>query len=110
MPSHLHMAIAENQRGHFEAALAHAETAIRMQQERAKPYLCAAFEFCGLPWTEAVLAFHETERAVRTASKHQVRRQLYESSVGRARRFPSLGAQLRDALGSAAGAELGENL
>jgi tetratricopeptide (TPR) repeat protein len=66
-------------------------------------------EFCGLDWTDAVLTFHETERAVHTASKHQVRKQLYASSVGRARRFPILGAQLQQALGSAAGAEPGED-
>ena len=67
-------------------------------------------KFCGLDWTDAVLSFHETERAVHTASKHQVREKLYASSVGRARRFPTLGAQLRSALGSAASAELGEKL
>ena len=30
-------------------------------------------EFCGLPWDARCLAFHETERAVRTASLWQVR-------------------------------------
>jgi tetratricopeptide (TPR) repeat protein len=57
-------------------------------------------EFCGLSWTEACLAFHQTERAVQTASKHQVRKPLYASSVGRARRFAGLWEQLRSELGT----------
>jgi tetratricopeptide (TPR) repeat protein len=40
-------------------------------------------EFLGLPWDEAVLKFHETERPVRTASVNQVRQPLYRSSSGR---------------------------
>jgi Sulfotransferase family len=52
-------------------------------------------EFCRLPWADACLRFHETERAVRTASMHQVREPLYRSSVGRAQRFSDLLAPLR---------------
>jgi tetratricopeptide (TPR) repeat protein len=40
-------------------------------------------EHCGLEWDGACLAFHRTERPVRTASAHQVRRPLYSSSIGR---------------------------
>jgi tetratricopeptide (TPR) repeat protein len=40
-------------------------------------------EFLGLPWDDACLQFHRTERLVRTASSQQVRRPLYASSVGR---------------------------
>jgi tetratricopeptide (TPR) repeat protein len=64
-------------------------------------------EFCGVPWTDACLAFHQTERSVQTASKHQVRKPLYASSVGRAHRFGPLADELRREL--AARAELGEN-
>ncbi len=39
-------------------------------------------DFCGLPWDEACLRFYETERAIRTASSEQVRRPIYDSSVG----------------------------
>jgi hypothetical protein len=39
-------------------------------------------EFCGLPWEDTCLRFHETERAIRTASSEQVRRPIYDSSVG----------------------------
>jgi len=38
-------------------------------------------EFCGLPFEASCLRFHETERAVKTASSEQVRRPLYSTSV-----------------------------
>ena len=38
-------------------------------------------EFCGLPFEEGCLRFHETRRAVKTASSEQVRRPIYSSSV-----------------------------
>jgi Flp pilus assembly protein TadD len=38
---------------------------------------------CGLPWDPRCLDFHSTERPVRTASATQVRRPVYQSSVGR---------------------------
>ncbi len=38
---------------------------------------------CGLEWDDACLTFYETEREVRTASATQVRRPLYQSSIGR---------------------------
>jgi len=38
-------------------------------------------DFCGLPFEESCLRFHETERAVKTASSEQVRRPIYSSSV-----------------------------
>jgi len=34
-------------------------------------------DYCGLPWDDACLRFHENRRAVRTASSEQVRRPLY---------------------------------
>jgi tetratricopeptide (TPR) repeat protein len=45
--------------------------------------------FCGLPWDDAVLRFHETKRAVRTNSEYQVRQPLYTSSIGRWRAYES---------------------
>lgn len=39
--------------------------------------------YCGLPWDEACLRFHNAARPVRTASLAQVRRPVYTSSVGR---------------------------
>lgn len=38
-------------------------------------------EFCELPWDDACLSFHETKRAVRTASVAQVREPIYRRSV-----------------------------
>jgi tetratricopeptide (TPR) repeat protein len=43
-------------------------------------------ELLGLPWSDSVLSFHETERPVRTASSNQVRQPIYRSSVGRWRK------------------------
>jgi hypothetical protein len=61
-------------------------------------------EHCGLPWEERCLRFHENERAVRTASSEQVRRPIYEGSIGSWRRYaPHLGALIAT-LGPAAGA------
>lgn len=40
-------------------------------------------KFCDLPWDDAVLSFHQTKRAVMTASATQVRKPIYHSSVGR---------------------------
>jgi Tfp pilus assembly protein PilF len=44
-------------------------------------------EFLGLPWDERCLAFHDNPRKVQTASKDQVRRPMYRSSVGRWKRY-----------------------
>jgi hypothetical protein len=38
-------------------------------------------EFCELPFEESCLKFHETDRAVKTASSEQVRKPIYSSSV-----------------------------
>lgn len=38
-------------------------------------------DFCGLPFEESCLRFHETERAVKTASSEQVRKPIYSTSV-----------------------------
>ncbi|MED5420645.1 MAG: sulfotransferase [Pseudomonadota bacterium] len=46
-------------------------------------------EFCGLPFEESCLRFHETERAVKTASSEQVRRPIYSSSVNLWRNYES---------------------
>jgi tetratricopeptide (TPR) repeat protein len=54
--------------------------------------------FCGLDWDEACLAFHRTERPVRTASAAQVRQPLYGSSIGRWRGYAAELGPLLDAL------------
>ena len=55
-------------------------------------------EYCGLPWEDACLRFHETERAIRTASSEQVRQPIYESSIGIWRRYERELAPLLDVL------------
>jgi len=44
-------------------------------------------EFAGLPWDEACLDFHQTRRAVTTASYHQVTQPMYTRSIGRYRNY-----------------------
>jgi hypothetical protein len=38
-------------------------------------------EYCGLPFEQACVDFHLTERAVKTASSEQVRQPIYSGSV-----------------------------
>jgi tetratricopeptide (TPR) repeat protein len=44
-------------------------------------------DFLGLPWDDRCLRFHESKRPVTTSSMQQVRRPLYQSSIGRWRRY-----------------------
>lgn len=44
-------------------------------------------EFVGLPWDESVTQFHQTQRAVRTASVAQVRQQIYTTSKQKWRHY-----------------------
>jgi hypothetical protein len=59
------------------------EEIISNQQNRTKSLL----DFCGLPWDEACLAFHKTERRVSTASLAQVRQPIYKDSVALWKRY-----------------------
>jgi tetratricopeptide (TPR) repeat protein len=54
---------------------------------------------CGLSFEPACLSFHETRRAVRTASAEQVRQPLYSSGVGYWRHFEPQLEPLRQVLG-----------
>jgi hypothetical protein len=48
--------------------------------------------WCGLEWEQGCLAFHKTERPVRTASVTQVRQPIYTRSVARWKNYePTLG-------------------
>lgn len=44
-------------------------------------------QHCGLPFEEACVRFHETERAVKTASSEQVRQPIYTGALGKWRRY-----------------------
>ena len=65
--------------------------------ERAIPWLVS--KACGLPWDAACLRFHESRRAVKTASAGQVRRPIFTSSVRRWRRYSHHLQPLFEALG-----------
>jgi len=44
-------------------------------------------KYCGLPWESSCLKFHETDRAVDSASSQQVRQPIYSSSVNNWRHY-----------------------
>jgi tetratricopeptide (TPR) repeat protein len=56
-------------------------------------------DHCGLPFEARCLRFHETERAVRTASSEQVRRPLYREGLDHWRRYEPWLGPLKAALG-----------
>jgi tetratricopeptide (TPR) repeat protein len=56
-------------------------------------------DYCELPFEEACLNFHETERAVRTASSEQVRQPIFKSGVDQWENFSSYLDPLRNTLG-----------
>lgn len=43
--------------------------------------------FCDVEWDPACLRFHESDRAILTASVNQVRQPIYQSAMGRAARY-----------------------
>ncbi len=47
----------------------------------------ALIDYLGLPWDEAVLSFHKSERQVRTASAAQVRQPMYKGSIDLWKRY-----------------------
>ena len=72
----------------YEAVVADLEASVRR-----------LLDFCGLPFEEACVNFHETERAVRTASSEQVRQKIFTSGVDQWENFSSRLDPLRDILG-----------
>lgn len=75
-------------RVHYEDMVRNPENSIRR-----------LLEHCRLPFEPACLAFHQTQRSVRTASAEQVRQPIYNSSVGYWRNFEKELEPLRQALG-----------
>jgi len=53
----------------------------------------------GLPWDDACLDFHKTQRNIRTASVTQVRQPIYTSSVERWRNYEKFLGPLLEGLG-----------
>ena len=61
----------------------------------------ALLAYCGLPWEDACLRFHETKRPVRTASSEQVRQPLSRAGFDRWKPFEQWLDPLKEALGPA---------
>ena len=55
-------------------------------------------DFCNLPWDEACLSFHKTERSVKTPSLAQVRRPMYKDSVELWKRYEKQLEPLRNTI------------
>jgi tetratricopeptide (TPR) repeat protein len=58
-------------------------------------------DFCGLPFEPGCLAFHKTERSVRTASSEQVRRPIFRDGLDQWTKYALYLAPLQDTLGDA---------
>jgi len=58
-------------------------------------------DFCGLEFEPQCVAFHETQRSVRTASSEQVRQAIYREGLDQWRNFEPWLGPLKDALGDA---------
>lgn len=56
-------------------------------------------EFCGLPFENACVEYHKTERNVRTPSSEQVRQPIFTDALEQWRNFESHLQPLKDALG-----------
>jgi hypothetical protein len=61
---------------HYEETVTDLETQVRR-----------ILEHCGLPFEDACVRFHETQRPVKTASSEQVRQPLYTGALGFWRRY-----------------------
>jgi predicted Zn-dependent protease len=61
-------------------------------------------DYCGLPFEEQCLRFHETRRVVQTVSSEQVRQPLYSDAIDQWRNFEPWLGPLKEALGDLAAA------
>lgn len=101
-PSHIAARIREHRRlmAYWDRALSARIRIHHLDYERLVDHLegesRGLLAACGLDWEPACLRFHETRRPVRTASKTQVRRRLYRSSVARWERYRDHLAELFD--------------
>lgn len=63
-----------------------------------KDVTASLLSFCSLPWDDRCIEYHRTERPVSTASALQIRKPVYNTSIGSARHFDSYLAELRNVL------------
>jgi tetratricopeptide (TPR) repeat protein len=75
-------------RVHYEKLVADPEAEIRR-----------LLDYCGLPFEDSCLRFHENRRVVQTASSEQVRRPIYTEALDQWRNFEPWLGPLREALG-----------
>ena len=91
---------------HFDAVLP--GRVHRVQYERLVADLegevRALLAYCGLPFEQQCLRFHETRRVVQTVSSEQVRQPLYTEGVDQWRNFEPWLGPLKEALGDLAAA------
>ena len=78
-------------RVHYEALVGNLEGEVRR-----------LLDYCGLPFEEQCLRFHETRRVVQTVSSEQVRRPIYQEGLEQWRNFEPWLGPLRGALGDLA--------
>ncbi len=64
-----------------------------------EPQVRRLLAYCGLPFEEQCLRFHETRRTVRTASSEQVRQPIYRGGMGQWQPYSQWLDPLREALG-----------
>ena len=88
---------------HFDAALPgriHRVIYERMVED-TETEVRRLLDYCGLPFEEACLRFHENDRPVRTASSEQVRQPIFREGVDHWRHYEPWLGPLKDALGPA---------
>ena len=76
-------------RVNYEDVVADVETEVRR-----------LLEYCELPWEDACLNFHQTSRAVNTASSEQVREPIYSDAVAYWQHYDSKLADVKEILAS----------
>jgi len=81
LPGHMH-------RVSYEKLVSETESQVRQ-----------LLEYCGLPFHENCLSFHKTRRQVKTPSASQVRRPVYQDSIGRWKNYEQHLGPLKVALG-----------
>jgi len=81
MPGRIHNVI-------YETMVTDSESAIR-----------GLLDYCELPFEEACLNFHQTDRVVRTPSAGQVRQPIYQDSIQRWKRYDKHLGPLKDIFG-----------
>ncbi|HEY2033787.1 MAG TPA: sulfotransferase [Rhizomicrobium sp.] len=81
LPGRIHRVI-------YEAMVADPETEVRR-----------LLDYCGLPFEESCLRFHENDRAVRTASSEQVRQPIYRDATDHWQNFEPWLGPLKESLG-----------